>query len=283
MDAAQLSARMVSAEVVTDDAVIFAMSTTDYDVFVFDPANRPVNRNHVEKLKASISKRNLLSSYPIIVSAQNGEWVVRDGQHRLVAARELGVPIYYTFNDDMTTDDVSFTNGAQASWSSLDFLYHFCARGFAEYVRFREFMERHPWMTFAVAVNLCTYGDRTATGFKSGEYKCNDVEFAEQVAQAVLQFSRWVPFYRESVFIGAIAQLFEHEGYNHERMLRKMEFQSTRLVKCVNIEEYLRIFSSIYNYQAKEADKFRFEKLNSNSRNRRGDRRNKRKSAQGAE
>ncbi len=255
--------------------VIFAASTTDYDVFAFDPANRPIRRKHVEKLKEKILRRNLLQSYPIIVSSVDGQWIVRDGQHRLTAARELGVAIYYTFNDEMTVEDVSDTNDGQTPWFSNDYLHHFCARGFPEYLKLRAFMEQFPWLTLTTAVNLCMYGDRIVRGFSEGKYKCNDVEFATQVAQAALQFSRWVPFYRESIFLYSVRQLFEHEGYNHQRMLRKMEFQSTRLVKCVNVVEYMRVFNSIYNHQSKESDRLTLSKLNSASKKRRADRRNR--------
>lgn len=259
----------------TDDDIVFAASTTDYDVFSLDPANRPVDRRHVEKLKESIAKCNMLRSYPIVVSSEGGRWVVRDGQHRLAAARELGVPIYYTFNDDMTTDDVAGINGPQHSWSMKDYMHHYCTRGSVEYLKLRDFVNRYPWITLPTAMNLCMYGDRAAMRFQEGGYTCNDLEFADQVAVAALQFSRWVPFYRETVFIQAVGQLFEHEGYSHERMLRKMEFQSTRLVKCVNVEEYMRVFNAIYNHQTRESDRLQIAKLNSGSKKRREDRRNR--------
>lgn len=267
---AQLTLHVAAA-----DEAIFAMSTTDYDVFVFDPANRPIDPKHVMELKRSIEKRNMLRSYPIVISSENGSWVVRDGQHRLMAARELGVPIYYTFNNEMTTEDVAGINGPQKSWTMLDYLHHYRVRGFPEYIKLQDFLNKYNWLSLAVAMELCMYGDRMRQNFKGGGYICNDLEFAEQVAQGVLQLSRWVSFYREAVFIQAVGQLFEHEGYNHQRMLRKMEFLSVRLVKCVNVEEYMKVFNAIYNHQEREGNWLQITKLNSGSKARREDRRNR--------
>lgn len=263
----------VIVEQVQDDDVVFAASTTDYDVFTIDPSNRPINPKHVEKLKRSIEKRNMLRSYPIVVSAEDGKWVIRDGQHRFTAARELGVPIYYTFNDEMTADDVPGINEPQRAWMMSDYLHHYCKRGVPEYLKFRDFLRKYPWMSMPTALGLCMYGDRTVNNFKNGGYICNDMEFAEQAAQAALQFSRWVPFYRETVFVQAVGQLLEHEGYSQERMMRKMDFLSTRLVKCVNVEEYMKVFNAIYNHQTREKDRLQIAKLYSNSKARRPDRR----------
>jgi len=259
----------------SEDEYVFAASTTDYGVFVLDLTNRPVDPDKVKALKASILQANRLRSYPIVVAVENGEWKVRDGQHRLVAAKELGVPIYYTFNNDMSAEDVAVVNAAQNSWKMTDYMHHYCARGFPEYLKLQAFHTRYPWLSLNTASDLCTYGDRAVGNkmFKEGGYQCNDLDFAEQVAQAVLQFSRWISFYREAVFVSAVAQLFEHEGYSHERMMQKMEFMSTSLVKCVNIDQYMQVFNAIYNKQAREKDRLRIAKIPASSRRRRGDRR----------
>lgn len=263
---------LVAAEAKRND-IVLAASTTEYDVFSFEATNRPINRSLVEKLKHSIQQHNLLRSYPIVISSVDGRWVVRDGQHRLMAARELGIPIYYTFNDEMTHEDVTRTNSSRKDWTTRDYLSSYCAEGKLEYLKLRDFQGRYPWMSINVAMGLCTYGDRAQVKFQEGEYMCNDLEHAEKVAQAVLQLSRWVSFFREATFIQAVGQLFEHDGYNHARMLRKMEFQSARLVKCINVNEYLRVFNDIYNHQARMEDRLLIQKITSSSHRRRKDRR----------
>lgn len=269
---------LVAARVTTSESYVFAASTMDYDLFVFDPTNRPIDAKKVEKLKRSIQKHNLLSSYPIVIASVDGQWIVRDGQHRLTAARLLGVPIFYTFNDAMTVTDVRGTNGTQSGWTTADFFHSFCVSGHMEYLKLRDFWARYPWMSLNCAIDLCHYGDRAQMNkdFVDGEYRCNDLDFAETVASATQQFSRWAKFYKESLFITAVSHLFEHENYNHARMMRKMEYMSARLVKCNRLDDYLAMFTAIYNNQQKKADVIEFKRMYSGSSWRKAERRNKR-------
>jgi hypothetical protein len=66
--------------------------TSDYTLFHLLSENRPVDLNHVRKLVAMITQSNLLHIKPLDVMAHLG---VIDRQHRLAAARELGLPVYY--------------------------------------------------------------------------------------------------------------------------------------------------------------------------------------------
>jgi hypothetical protein len=64
--------------------------TTDYDQFKFLESQRNVTRTSA--VLESIKQKNMLDLKPIIC---NKEKYVLDGQHRLLAAKQLRVPIYY--------------------------------------------------------------------------------------------------------------------------------------------------------------------------------------------
>ena len=70
--------------------------TKDYSQFKYLPGNRDLVLNHVDRLVKSISKNNLLKNNPIMINKQG---YILDGQHRLQAAEELGVDIYYNVLD----------------------------------------------------------------------------------------------------------------------------------------------------------------------------------------
>ena len=69
---------------------------------IFSPLNRPIDPRHLAEAGCSDQEKNLLRDNPIAVD-HNG--CVVDGQHRLKAAEQLGVPIYYQFTVDMTIED----------------------------------------------------------------------------------------------------------------------------------------------------------------------------------
>ena len=82
--------------------------------------NRNINKNHVNMLVVSIRKKGQLM--PIVV---NEEKEVIEGQHRLKACEELGIPVAYIIMAQTTSKDISMINNSQKSWSTNDYLKHF--------------------------------------------------------------------------------------------------------------------------------------------------------------
>jgi hypothetical protein len=76
--------------VITDQPVNMVYITTKYSQFKILSDNRDVNSLHVKRLVESFNDMHLVC--PIIV---NENMEVIDGQHRLQASIETGLPIYY--------------------------------------------------------------------------------------------------------------------------------------------------------------------------------------------
>lgn len=98
-------------------------STTDYKKFNIIKRNRDISNVHLERLIKSINKNNYLEMNPILV---NGEMEVIDGQHRLEAAKQLGVPIFYrviSMKSVEKSEDVLITmNITQRPWRFDDYV-----------------------------------------------------------------------------------------------------------------------------------------------------------------
>lgn len=246
-------------------------STTDYSRFRLSPANRTINQDHLAKLYDAIKVKNLLREFPILVTEDG---TVLDGQHRLRAAEALDTPIYFIVTKIMSIDDVSETNATVRKWTNADWLDIWCKRGAPEYLKLQGFLRQYPFVSISSAINMCTYGDRSNIhgGFRSGKYKCNDLEFAHQVANAVLDFAPYVTFYKDPRFVYAVNNLIEHEDYDHSRMMAKMAYLSRKVVKCPDVQSYMEMFTEIYNYRTHGENQVRFVKIASASSHRRRDR-----------
>ena len=77
--------------------------TKDYEMFKFRDDNRPLSQPHLKALIDSIKSKNLLEMRPIQVNAQ---FEVIDGQHRIAAAKALGVDIYYQVEESLNPEDI---------------------------------------------------------------------------------------------------------------------------------------------------------------------------------
>lgn len=226
-------------------------STTDYSQFKIDTTNRPVDWDHVEEIYDAIERKNLLHLFPIIVSTDDH---VRDGQHRLKAAEALGVPIYYFVSDDMSIHDVARVTARVNGWTTLDYLHHYCARGYQDYIKLREFLDEFSFVSATMGYHLCQYGTwkHLAQKFKDGEWVCNDIPFARKVALAALDFKNaGCNFYGHRSFVDAIGNLMANARYDHGRMKDKLEYLSYKVVKCPDMPTYIEMLSDIYNYKVR--------------------------------
>lgn len=234
--------------------------TNDYNFFNPDLTNRPIDWKKVARLKDSISRKNLLSYYPILV---NTDGLIRDGHHRYYAAKELGVSLFYIFAIGMEIEDVAEAASTQSGWKTKDHLHHYCARGFTEYIALREFYKKYPWLSLQSAINLCYVGDRAVMheDFKRGLYVANAIGFADLVANAALDFAPYISYYKETPFISALRNLFQNKNYSHDRMVRKLKFRSSELHKCADTSSYIAVIEPIYNYKEPDGNKVHLQKL----------------------
>ena len=237
------------------------LSTREYDMFRYDPLNRPLDPRHVDELVEAISAKNLLREYSILVTS---DMVIVDGQHRHAAAKRLGVELFFQVSPRMQIKDAAAVNRTNQEWRTEDWLHHFCQQGFPEYLKVKEFWNRYSWMGLTTAYKLCASGTRVHNNmfvaFTSGEYVANNLEFAVKVADAAETFRPWVKFWRDQRFVTAVANAHRIEGYDHARMLRKMEYLSSKLTKCADLNSYFAVFTEIYNYKERAENHLLFKR-----------------------
>ena len=99
-------------------------TTTEYDLFKRLKGNRDVTNKRVAIIKESISSIGYVSN-PVIV---NENYEVIDGQGRVRALMELGLPVEYRIITGLGIDDCRAMNLKPTGWSINDFV-----KSYAEY------------------------------------------------------------------------------------------------------------------------------------------------------
>jgi hypothetical protein len=142
--------------------------TTDYTIFK-RTANRKIYQSHVEKLMSSYKDDSLsMRSSPIVVS--RGHHVI-DGQHRLQAAKNLKMPVYYIIDDTITTMDqvlqqIVLRNVQQKKWAIIDYVQFYAAQGMEEYIFLDDIIETYgPCFSISAVFHLCQLDFK---GFREG-------------------------------------------------------------------------------------------------------------------
>ncbi len=234
-------------------------SSFDYDQFSLSPVNRPIRPAKVASLKDAIRTKDFTSEMPVKI---NDMYEIMEGQHTFLACVELGYPIYY-IRSTITEDDIAAINAEQDKWTMDDYLHHFTTIGLHNYKVFKGFKERHG-LTFTVAITMLTkdYTSKPnaalSNRFKEGRFQATrSIAEAEEMASmlndfAVGGFKGW----KSQSFGLAFIKVWQYPEYDHKRMLAKLEYLSTQLVRCPNVDTYLELLERIYNFKA--SDKVRF-------------------------
>jgi hypothetical protein len=233
--------------------------TSDYALFHLLPENRPVDVNHVRKLVAMITQSNLLHIKPLDVTADMGP---ARGQHRLAAARELGLPVYYKIGQQLSEADITTLNVAQKNWQGPDYLHFWTVKGRTDYVALTAFRQRHPTLSFSNAkMMLGGSPNNRAEEFRNGQWKAGEAYKAEQVAVLIERIAAETSF-KQAAHTGFVAAVYHCvanvEGFDSKEFLHKILKQPRTLVPCASHKQYLEMFDQIYNYQTRVENRVRF-------------------------
>lgn len=233
--------------------------TTDHDQFRMTICNRKISPFQVAKLKASIRKQNLLHLRPILV---NNRMEVVDGQHRLVAAKQLGLPVFYQFDSGHSIETLELLNSANKTWASTDWLEHWCGRGVADYIRLREFCVEHR-VNIAVAKvydGSFTRADDLAhncEALKNGTFKFNPSEkdlkrlrcaiAVAETAPSAMEASRIL---KNQSFHIAVAEVLKYSDY--DELTTAFEMNGFWRGKPATYEQFSRILVKTVNSTRKK-------------------------------
>lgn len=237
--------------------------TSDLKQFKHITGNRHINRDHLLSIKRSIQRKNLLAYEPILVDPNLG---IIDGQHRLEAAKQLELEIYYMIVPDAHFEDVTLLNSNLKNWTMEDYLTAWIERGNEEYINVKKFAKQYG-LTLSNAVAILNIdGSKRSLGapyriFKAGDFTIKDIGLAHEFAQfwRKMQVYATPPVRTDREFIRALYYIFTNENADKEKLLSIFEETSQSIIYEASLIDYLRDLEDVYNRSVKHvANKTRF-------------------------
>lgn len=229
-----------------------AEQTTDYKQFKLMPGNRRVVKAHVKNLAQSMALYpEIFQLKPILV---NKHYEVIDGQHRLAAAKQLKVPVWYEKVGDVGANEAVIINNNQRNWSMLDYARSYAAFGNEEYKAFLRIRDKFP--TLPIYTIMRYIGSKMASGsvkFRNGEFKADMIQTGEVYLEMLDELAEIYPRFAYHTPSQAVYRAFMQEGYDHDRMLKKLNMVPEGMVKLNGTnEEILRNLEDIYNFRQQQ-------------------------------
>lgn len=235
-------------------------STKDYNIFRKKEANRALLPVNLKRLVSSIRAQNLLKYRPIIVDKN---YFVIDGQHRLEAAKILGVEIFYQIHKEATDEDMVLLNNSQAKWELADYVNYYLHKGHPEYLKYKEFADKIGLSIVHMIKRVVFIGGKQYQDVKSGKLKFLDPdqmmrfedsqnkyeEFLKHIKKYILGDNKFIDSGR---FEKAIRMIIKNEEIDWKIFLNKTMIKSDAIKLCPTAESYYHLLLDIYNWKNRE-------------------------------
>lgn len=219
--------------------------TKDYDAFTMYDRNREIDNNHCEKrIQQSLLVNGWLKTNPMLVDKQKR---IRDGQHRFLIAKRLGLPIPVLVVDEFDDEKMFLLNNASKKWTNKDYLHYHVQKGDKNAKIIYNLMQEYKLTTRTMA-RLCHFSEKiisdSNTVFKrvSEEEIVNKINMMNDIVDLVKV--------KTDRFYYALITIIDHPHYDHRNMLKKLSYQLDRFHTCNTVNAYVLLLQDIYNYKS---------------------------------
>lgn len=230
--------------------------TKDYSIFKKNESNREIHQCNLKKLINSIRAQNMLEYRPIIVDR---ELRVIDGQHRLEAAKELGVEIYYQINREAKDEDMILLNTTQRKWVIDDYVNYYIHKGYPEYIKYEEYAKKKG-TTAADLIRCLPRGGNLTRYIQKGQLKfftADQLQLFEDQERKYKEFMIHIkkhvlsdkPFMDGLRFEKALKMLIKNEDVDWDLFVKKATIKSDAFKICATADAYYDLFLDIYNWK----------------------------------
>ena len=179
------------------------MKTTNYSKFLFSRENREIRTKTVLAIKDSMTKFGFIPGRPVLITK---EWVIIDGQHRFLAAKELGISVEFEIVEGNYIDKMILLNSTQSNWTLEDYVNSYAQQNVDCYRKLLKFKEKYELNLSCSIVLLFGSGVKTADIRKGEVLKQNPN--ADRMAEYVLNCST-ISYNKDQKFVRAIAAVYD--------------------------------------------------------------------------
>lgn len=234
------------------------LKTKEYDMFIKHENNRAIDPGNLKKISFSIQSNNLLEFRPILVDS---DMCVIDGQHRLEAAKSLGVDIYYQISDSSKCEDIILLNANQKNWTAEDYVNYWTNKGNLNYKKLKEFSENNKIPLAQVLKYLITASgiDRSKT-LKTGLFIFPNEEKIEEINKYLGNLETILKVLQRYLITNkklassrnlrlSLMAILKNPNLNIDTLIDKISYKAESIRSCTTVQAYYCLFRDIYNWR----------------------------------
>lgn len=222
--------------------------TRNYQMFNFSKFNRNVFLSP-EFLKQA--ELGFIS--PIIV---NENMTVIDGQHRLSACQQLGLPVEYIIKEGLDEDDIVRMNTVQRPWKLINYIEAYANEGKEEYVKLLNLINTKDYYQSVAVIAQIACNANAPRGMikdiQEGNFKFHNYNKTVEFLAYLRLFKQKTRIPYRSNLSRALYTLFTYQNINMDKLIAKViatELNEDLIVKSPNYSECVKELLTAYNYR----------------------------------
>lgn len=233
--------------------------TNDLSLFKFMEGNRSPNPKHISRIKKSMEKIGLLMN-PIII---NSELEIIDGQHRFLAAKEVGLGVYYIIADDYDIKEVHALNVNQKKWTLDDFIDGYSDLGNKEYSKLKKLMNKYPIFNTSTAIKFACNSDNgnAIIRVQEGRFKfTRDWNDACLFAEYIKEMAKHYSGATRTTFVRVLIKLTDNKtkGFDLAEFVGKVKKYPHMLYPISGVSANTEMIEKLYNYRKRDKISLRY-------------------------
>lgn len=238
-------------------ANIQVFETSDYGQFKKLNGNRSLNESQIDGIINSINEVGY-QPVPILV---NEKMEIIDGQHRLEAAKRLGIPIYFIIKVGAGAKEVMQLNLRRGNWTVYDFIGFYSANGNNNYIRLNKYSKEFPDIGI-IDIAMCLSDSKSRNiqrPLREGRYQIVETEEAIGCLRFVDDCIHPLSTIQGGgqQYIPILVGLYKMNLIDEERMKSAINQYATTMASAYNANDALTELQNVYNYYRRHNEYFR--------------------------
>lgn len=257
---------------------VIMQTTKDYAKFRMMFGNRPINKTTLLRVVSEI--RNQGQIVPILCNERHE---VTDGQHRLEACKQLGIPVKYIAIPGLTIKDAAAANSAGKNWTVSDWIHYHAEMGNKHYQELRDWIAECSLsgLNTTCSIHLARmsmtnrlyshYSDGSiretnskpkglvklgaaGSDIRLGYWKTRDYSQSRVLLGDIMLFKNW-SFYTNTHFITALMSCKRDSNFDVNRLYRQAVKHPDKFYHCGKTSGFLAMFEHVYNFGRSKKNK----------------------------
>lgn len=232
--------------------------TKDLSIFKTHELNRRIRESGLRKLRKSMGRIGWLMGSEILVFPN---MKLIDGHHRLLVARELGLPVDYRIINSKDNTLIVKLNQDKEVWSFMDNIDTQVKLGNQNYVLLDRYMKNFPELRptecIMLVKNSLNSSNREEIG--NGSLKLGDLKIGYDWGHRIMSIKPFFPkYYNKSIFVRSLVKIFStHPEFQMDELLHKIKLRPNMMKPCGTVDQYVQMIEEVYNYRRPNDEKIR--------------------------